>query len=115
MPRFLLLGLVLAACSSGPTIPDGGTACSINADCPGLLTCNCPVVYQNCVNGICSTTCPLTNQPAGQPCGADCECESDACGADNGMCCPLNGAASGASCQTDCDCVSIHCSSNVCM
>jgi hypothetical protein len=106
-----MLGLLISACGSGPKIPDGGIACSINADCPSISTCTCPVLYQNCVDGLCSTTCPTPNgTPAGQACAADCECASGYCGNDQGICCPaVRAGASGASCQQDCDCISDIC------
>jgi hypothetical protein len=115
MSRFALLGLVLCACN-GPAIPDGGVACSIDADCPDNFACNCPVDYKNCVNGFCSTTCPVEQAtPAGQPCGAGCECQSGVCGVDTETCCAAGGAASGTNCQHDCDCISAICSGNACM
>jgi hypothetical protein len=117
MRRLWLLGVLISACSSGRTIPDGGIACSINADCPSITTCKCPVVYKNCVDGLCSTTCPIENgTPSGQTCGADCECASGDCGVDQGICCPaIRNGASSASCQHDCDCISDICSGGACM
>jgi hypothetical protein len=116
MRRFWLLGLLISACSSGPTIPDGGMACSIDADCTPIM-CSCPVEYTNCVGGVCSTVCPTPGGAlAGQTCGDDCECASGYCGLDLGVCCPaVRSGASEASCQQDCDCISDLCSGGACM
>jgi len=115
MRRLFFVVIAIAGCSSGPTIPDGGKACSIDADC-SPMSCLCPLVYQNCVDGLCSTVCPVEDAtPTGQTCGDDCECASEKCGADMGICCPtVRNGASGAGCQADCDCISVLCTGNVC-
>ena len=106
----LLLALAAASCS-------GNSECSINADCPAV-TCQCPVVYQNCHAGVCDKTCPVAGgTQAGQSCGVDCQCASGNCGIDTGLCCaPLAPGAGGmgTSCQHDCDCISVHCNGTSC-
>ena len=105
---------------AGQATPGAGGTCSSSQDCPAL-PCACSdgssTSYQACTDGVCATSCPSPQGPAGSACfvPGGCFCESATCGFGAETCCATTGTTqSGGACSADCDCQSGNCSVGQC-